>query len=81
MIELRCGRQVTGDLRAAGEREWLVGIRVDDDGLLTQGAPGWALTWMDARVDGVPVTAAARSAVAACRPLLTSPSRVGSTPG
>jgi predicted glycogen debranching enzyme len=32
------------------------GIRVDDDGLLTQGAPGWALTWMDARVDGVPVT-------------------------
>ncbi|MGH8973513.1 MAG: amylo-alpha-1,6-glucosidase, partial [Acidimicrobiia bacterium] len=34
------------------------GIRVDPaDGLLTQGAPGWALTWMDARVDGVPVTA------------------------
>jgi predicted glycogen debranching enzyme len=32
------------------------GIRVDDDGLLTQGAPGWALTWMDARVDGTPVT-------------------------
>ncbi|MCA1846374.1 MAG: glycogen debranching enzyme N-terminal domain-containing protein, partial [Actinobacteria bacterium] len=32
------------------------GIRVDDDGLLSQGAPGWALTWMDARVDGVPVT-------------------------
>lgn len=33
------------------------GIRVDpSDGLLTQGAPGWALTWMDARVDGVPVT-------------------------
>jgi predicted glycogen debranching enzyme len=32
------------------------GIRVDDDGLLMQGAPGWALTWMDARVDGVPVT-------------------------
>jgi predicted glycogen debranching enzyme len=32
------------------------GIRVDDDGLLTQGAPGWALTWMDARVDGAPVT-------------------------
>ncbi len=36
------------------------GIRVDPaDGLLTQGAPGWALTWMDARVDGVPVTARA----------------------
>jgi glycogen debranching enzyme len=32
------------------------GIRVDDDGLLTQGAAGEALTWMDARVDGVPVT-------------------------
>jgi predicted glycogen debranching enzyme len=32
------------------------GIRVDDDGLLTQGEPGFALTWMDARVDGVGVT-------------------------
>ena len=33
------------------------GIRVDPgDGLLTQGAEGWALTWMDARIDGVPVT-------------------------
>jgi predicted glycogen debranching enzyme len=36
------------------------GIRVDPaDGLLTQGASGWALTWMDARVDGAPVTARA----------------------
>jgi predicted glycogen debranching enzyme len=35
------------------------GIRVDGDGLLTQGADGWALTWMDARVDGVPVTSRA----------------------
>ncbi len=36
------------------------GIRVDPaDGLVTQGAEGWALTWMDARVDGVPVTARA----------------------
>ncbi|HEX8628479.1 MAG TPA: amylo-alpha-1,6-glucosidase [Catenuloplanes sp.] len=36
------------------------GIRVDPaDALLTQGAPGAALTWMDARVDGVPVTARA----------------------
>jgi predicted glycogen debranching enzyme len=26
------------------------------DGLLAQGADGWALTWMDARVGGVPVT-------------------------
>jgi predicted glycogen debranching enzyme len=33
------------------------GIGVDGaDGLLRQGAPGWALTWMDARVDGVPIT-------------------------
>ncbi|MFG1885448.1 amylo-alpha-1,6-glucosidase [Micromonospora sp. NPDC049102] len=33
------------------------GIAVDTtDGLLTQGAPGTALTWMDARVYGVPVT-------------------------
>jgi predicted glycogen debranching enzyme len=33
------------------------GIRVDSDGLVTQGADGWALTWMDARVDGEPITA------------------------
>lgn len=34
------------------------GIRVDPaDGLLTSGASGKALTWMDARVDGVPITA------------------------
>ena len=32
------------------------GIRVDDDGLITQGTDGWALTWMDARVDGRPIT-------------------------
>src|SRR5262249_46003800 len=33
------------------------GIRVDPaDGLLTQGADGYTLTWMDARVDGVAVT-------------------------
>jgi len=33
------------------------GIGVDPaDGLLRQGAEGWALTWMDARVDGRPVT-------------------------
>ncbi len=36
------------------------GIGVDPaDGLLRQGAAGWALTWMDARIDGVPVTARA----------------------
>lgn len=32
------------------------GICVDHDGLLKAGAPGLALTWMDAIVDGVPVT-------------------------
>ena len=33
------------------------GIRIDPaDGLLTQGADGHALTWMDAVVDGAPVT-------------------------
>src|SRR5262245_57002928 len=32
------------------------GIHVADDGLLTQGVDGEALTWMDARIDGVPVT-------------------------
>jgi predicted glycogen debranching enzyme len=40
------------------------GIRVDPaDGLLTQGAGGIALTWMDARVDGVPITQRAGKAV------------------
>lgn len=33
------------------------GIELDPaDGLLAQGEEGWALTWMDARVDGRPVT-------------------------
>ena len=32
------------------------GIRMTDDGLLAAGAPGTALTWMDARIDGTPVT-------------------------
>ncbi len=32
------------------------GIRVDDDGLLVQGAPGYQLTWMDAKVDDWVVT-------------------------
>jgi predicted glycogen debranching enzyme len=32
------------------------GIRVDDDGLLTQGAEGYQLTWMDAKVDDWVVT-------------------------
>lgn len=32
------------------------GIRMDDDGLLTWHADGMALTWMDAKVNGVPIT-------------------------
>jgi predicted glycogen debranching enzyme len=61
---------VTGDTDLAAElapalddvlRAHLVGtrygIRVDPaDSLLTQGADGCALTWMDARVDGRPIT-------------------------
>jgi predicted glycogen debranching enzyme len=40
------------------------GIGVDpDDGLLRQGAQGWALTWMDARIDGRPVTPRSGKAV------------------
>ena len=31
-------------------------IRLDTDGLLSAGEPGAALTWMDARLNGVPVT-------------------------
>ncbi len=41
------------DHHVAGTR---FAIRIDDDGLLTQGEDGWALTWMDARIDGRPVT-------------------------
>ena len=32
------------------------GIHADDDGLLAAGEPGVALTWMDAMIDGAPVT-------------------------
>jgi predicted glycogen debranching enzyme len=40
------------------------GLRVDPaDGLVTQGAGGMALTWMDARVDGRPITPRAGKAV------------------
>ena len=42
------------DSHVAGTR---YGIRVNPaDGLITQGADGLALTWMDARVDGSPIT-------------------------
>ena len=51
------------DHHIAGTR---YGIHVDPvDGLLSQGAPGTALTWMDARVDGAPVTQRAGKAVEA----------------
>lgn len=39
------------------------GIHIDDDGFVSAGASGFALTWMDARVDGVPVTARAGAPV------------------
>ncbi|HST24510.1 MAG TPA: amylo-alpha-1,6-glucosidase [Gaiellaceae bacterium] len=49
------------DAHVAGTR---YGIKVDPaDGLLAQGADCVALTWMDARVDGVPVTRRAGKAV------------------
>lgn len=41
------------DAYASGTRH---GIRMDGDGLLACGVPGRALTWMDAVVDGTPVT-------------------------
>ncbi|MFI5909950.1 amylo-alpha-1,6-glucosidase [Dactylosporangium sp. NPDC051541] len=61
---------VTGDLDVAAElagridevldrhrRGTRYGIAADPaDGLLTQGKPGFALTWMDARIGGQPVT-------------------------
>ncbi len=66
------GRHIdrTGDLELASElapkllevveahmRGTRYGIAVDpSDGLLRQGADGLALTWMDARIDGAPVT-------------------------
>jgi len=52
------------DVVRAHVRGTRYGIAVDPvDGLLTQGADGFALTWMDARVDGVPVTQRAGKAV------------------
>jgi len=65
------------------------GIRVDPaDGLLAQGAPGYALTWMDARVDGTGVTARIGKAVEiaalwinALAGLRALHGRIGSDPG
>jgi predicted glycogen debranching enzyme len=62
--------EATGDIALVGDRLFKVladivawhesgtrfGIRVDADGLLEWHAPGEALTWMDARVGGRPVT-------------------------
>jgi predicted glycogen debranching enzyme len=59
--ELVPGLQGVIDSHVAGTR---YGIKVDPaDGLLEEGAPGVALTWMDARVDGVPITQRAGKAV------------------
>lgn len=41
---------------ASHERGAHHGIRLDEAGFIRAGEPGVALTWMDARVDGVPVT-------------------------
>jgi predicted glycogen debranching enzyme len=59
--ELTPGLVSVIEAHVAGTR---YGIHVDPaDGLLTQGADGTALTWMDARVDGIPVTQRAGKAV------------------
>lgn len=45
------------DILRCHQRGTRYGIAADPaDGLLTQGKPGYALTWMDARVGGEPVT-------------------------
>jgi predicted glycogen debranching enzyme len=52
-------RRLLPTLRAIAEhhlRGTQFGIRIDQDGLLTQGADGLQLTWMDAKVDGWVVT-------------------------
>lgn len=52
------------EVLAAHLRGTRYGIKVDEsDGLLVQGADGEALTWMDARVDGMGVTQRAGKAV------------------
>jgi predicted glycogen debranching enzyme len=74
------------DAHVAGAR---FGITVDPaDGLITQGAEGEALTWMDARVHGVPVTPRAGKPVEVnalwingLNGLVTLASRVGADAG
>ncbi len=41
-------------------------VHMDDNGLIWQGEPGVALTWMDAVIDGVPVTPRTGYAVEIC---------------
>ena len=48
--------RILADIVAWHERGTLYGIRVSADGLLEWHGAGEALTWMDARVDGRPVT-------------------------
>ena len=56
------------------------GIGVDPgDGLLRQGADGLALTWMDARIDGVPVTPTRREAGRGERALAAGARRGGAS--
>ncbi len=65
--DLDLGAQLAAPLARVVEahiRGTRYGIRIDpDDGLLTQGQDGFALTWMDARVDGVGITPRAGKAV------------------
>jgi len=59
LFEIDCDREFAPAVRAAieaFERGTRFNIHVDDDGLLFAGASGVALTWMDAIVDGNPVT-------------------------
>lgn len=49
------GKQMKAILKAFREEE-NPGIRMDNNGLVWASQPGKALTWMDAVVDGVPVT-------------------------
>ena len=44
------------EIISAYSRGTKFGIGMDSDGLIKGGAPGIALTWMDAKIDGVPVT-------------------------
>ena len=48
--------RILADIVTWHERGTRFGIRVSTDGLLEWHAPGEALTWMDARVGGLPVT-------------------------